>query len=537
MAKMTPQDLKELASHHFERQRRMLSLWQTIADHFYPERADFTITHNVGDELADNLVDSYPILVRRDLGNSFESMLRDGKWFELTVNEGEPGYEGKRWLESARQRLYRLMQDRRANFVRATREGDHDFATFGQLVMSVEINRKHDGLLFRTWHLRDCTWWDDETGQVGGVIRKWKPPVYLAMQYFGEKKLHRNMVDAAKDSRRAFKNGELRHFEIPADLYGDEQIQQKFDYVSVWLDCDNEHIIEEVGQRNRSYVVPRFQTISGSPFAYSPATVAGLPDARCLQAMTHTLLEAGERFSRPPLIGKTSIVRSDVDLAADGITWIDSDYDERLGDALRPMMQDRGGFPIGEEMRNKTVETLSSAFYLNKLTLPEASHDMTAYEVQERMKQYRRETLPLFSPIEAEYNGQICEHALSLAMEAGLMGSPYDIPTDLRDKEVEFKFKSPLTESEEEAKVSMFRQTAEMLGATAEMDPAVISNVNFDTAFRDALSGLGAPTKWLNSLESVMQGRMAQKLREQAEQTAEMQSASEGGGGQSESAA
>jgi hypothetical protein len=43
------------------------------------------------------------------------------------------------------------------------------------------------------------------------------------------------------------------------------------------------------------YRIPRWQTVSGSQYSYSPATVAALPDARLIQAMTFTLLEAGEK--------------------------------------------------------------------------------------------------------------------------------------------------------------------------------------------------------------------------------------------------
>ena len=66
------------------------------------------------------------------------------------------------------------------------------------------------------------------------------------------------------------------------------------------------------------YVIPRFKTIPGSQFAYSPATMVGLPDARTLQEMQHTLLEASERYARPPIIATQKVIRGDIDLAPDG---------------------------------------------------------------------------------------------------------------------------------------------------------------------------------------------------------------------------
>lgn len=518
MAKKDVTELCGLGSHLFERQWPLVSLWQTLSEHFYPERADFTITRNVGQELSDSLVDSYPILVRRDLANSFSAMLRDGDWFKIDIN-GEADHAGNQWLEWSTKRLKRLIDTRSANFVRSTKEGDHDYATFGQCVISVERNRKADGLLFRNWHLRDCAWFDDENGQVGGLVRKWKPTYVDLVNIFGDA-CHPTIVKNAKQT--PFKEADIYHIVIPTSMYGDDQMTEKHPWVSIFVDKGHNHLIEDVPMNHFMYVVPRFQTIAGSPYAYSPATVVGLPDARSLQAMTHTLLEASERYARPPIIATSAVVRGDVDLTPDGITWVDKEYDEKLGASLRTLQQDRGGFPIGADMRQGIVEVLSSAFYLNKITLPPTTHEMTAYEVAERMKQYRRENLPLFAPIEAEYNGSLCETAFELAMSMGMLGSEYDIPESLVDQDVEFEFTSPLTASQEEEKATRFSQMSRLLSEAAEYDQGVVQNVDFDEAIRDAISGIGAPTKWLNSVESVMEGREADAQAQQAAQAIEM---------------
>lgn len=515
--KMNVVELIGFINKQFEYQRPVLSLWQTLADNFYPERADFTTTRNVGEEIADNLLSSYPVMMRRDLGNSFSAMLRDGDWFHVGIND-EVDHSGQVWLDWATTRQRKIMYDRQAGFVRATKQGDHDYATFGQTVISVEPNRQYNGLLFRSWHLRDCCWWEDENGDVTGVARKWKPTHRQLIQFFGESKLHPDMM---KDiHKKQMEECDIRHLHIPMDQYGDDSPRK---FVSIYLDVKHNHIIEEVATDHKQYLVPRFQTIAGSAYAYSPATIVALPDSRMLQAMTHTLMEAGERYARPPLIATSKVVQSSVDLSADGITWVDKEYDEKLGGALRPLNQDRGGFPIGLEMRDSIIDVLSSAFYINKLTLPEVTRDMTAYEVQERMKQYRRENLPLFAPIESEYNGQLCEMAFDLSMEMGLMGSPRDIPESLQEQDVMFKFESPLTESEEEKKANRFNQVSQMLAGAVQLDQGVAQNLNFDEAFRDAVTGVGAPQKWLNSVEEVLQVRQMAAQEQQAAMMAQQE--------------
>jgi hypothetical protein len=512
---MTVEQVKKQIDHLFEKQYPVLSLWQTLADHFYPERADFTTTRNVGDELADGLMNTQPVLMRRDLCNSFSAMLRDGEWFKIVTAGGSTDHSGNMWLDFARKRLMTMMGRNNKTFVRATKQGDHDYGTFGQCVISTELNKQRNGLLYRNWHLRDCAWFEDEDGSVGGVARKWKPSIHQLIAVFGEDKVHRRIVERSK--REPFAECEIRHFVIPARMYGDESINTP--YVSLFIDSDNNHLIEEVGINHRYYTVPRFQTIAGAPYAYSPATITALPDARTLQAMTFTLMEAAERYARPPIIATERAIRSDIDLSSDGITWVDDEYDEKLGAALRTLQQDRGGFPIGKDAQLSIIATLQSAFYLNKITLPPVGNEMTATEVIERMKQYRRENLPLFAPIESEYNGSLCEISFEIAMAGGLLGSPYDIPESLQSSEIEFKFNSPLSESQEEEKATQFAQVSRMLAEAAQFDQNVVDNVDFDVALRDASRGVGVPNMWMRAVDDIM-ARREQRQAEALAQTA-----------------
>ena len=518
--KLSVEQLLQLAEKQFTLQAPMKSLWQILGDNFYPERADFTITRNVGQEFADNLMDSYPLLIRRDLGNSLSAMLRDGDWFQIGVEGGDTDYAGDDWLNRSTRQLRKLMYHRSAGFVRASKEGDHDFVTFGQCVKSIETNRLHNGLLFRCWHLRDCAWFEDTTGQICGVLRRTKISTRDLVTYFGADKIHKSITQ--RQNEAPFVEHSVVHMVIPTDMLGDDEMSQ-WPYVSIWIDTQNKHLIEEQGMSHKMYVVPRFQTIAGSAYAYSPATTVALPDARTLQAMTHTLMEAAERYARPPLIATSRVIRSDVDLSPDGITWVDEEYDERLGASLRPLKQDSSGWPIGNMERERVNETLASAFYLNKLTLPDVNHEMTAYEVGERMKQFRRENLPLFAPIEAEDNGQTCELAFEIAMQNNMLGSPYDIPPSLRNRETEFKFESPLTESENEEIAQRYAKTRQMLADAIELDPSIGHDINLSEAIRDAVRGIGAPASWLTDPEEAAEAKQMAQVQEMAQMAMEAQ--------------
>lgn len=501
MAAMIPEEMLQYGDSLFAGQRHMLHLFQSLSENFYPERADFHFNGQVSIEMADNLADSYPVLCRRDLANSFHAMLRDGNWFNLKAEGVEKNdRDANLWLEWATGRQMDIMNNRDSGFIRTVKEGDHDFATFGQTVLSVEPNRFRNGIVYRNWHLRDCAWEDDEKGQVCTVARKWRPKRFEMIRLFPNTVPERVKLAAAKDPMG---REDVMHIVFPSDVLRDPALE-RFPYVSVFISIPDKVVLEKIGQHHKHYIVPRFQTIAGTPYAYSPATIAALPDGRTLQAMTHTLLEAAERYSNPPVVATQKVVVGPVDLRPNGITWVDNQYDERLGAALRTIGQDKGGFPIGASERGRVYEILNRAFYLDKLYLPMVDKEMTAYEVQERMKQFRRENLPLFAPMETDYNGQLCEATFDLAFRMGLMGSPQDVPESLRGRNVTFKYKSPLTETEEDEKRNQFTQMSMQLREAAELDRGVVDNVDFDVAIRDALV---APQKWIVPLETVRERR------------------------------
>ena len=171
-----------------------LSFMQEVALNFYPEVAELTLRRYEGEEFSDHLTTSYPILARRELGDAFSALLRPvnldttspGVWFAMTAGDRED-HDAARWLEWATGVQRRAMYDMRSNFTRAAKEGDHAFAAFGQTVISVELNRMRDRLLYRNWHLKDVAWRENAEGMIAEVHRKWSPTARQLSETFGDR--------------------------------------------------------------------------------------------------------------------------------------------------------------------------------------------------------------------------------------------------------------------------------------------------------------------------------------------------------------
>lgn len=511
---MNAKELFETGNKLFTKRTSFMSQLQDIAENFYPERADFT--GSLGVDFAGDLATSYPLIVRRDLGNSLGAMLRPTakEWFHVAlVDEDRDDNDARRWMEWATGTMRRAMYDKKTKFVRATKEGDHDYAAFGQCVIQASLNRSADTLLYRCWHLRDVAWCENEDGDIGMVFRKWKPTARDLKRYFPGK-----VAPAVESEKDPFCEYECMHMIVESDNWSGNE-GKKFPYVSIYWDVTHNHLMEVVGIQGQEYIIPRWQTVSGSQYAHSPATIAALPDARLIQAMTATLLEAGEKAVNPPMWAQQEVIRSDISIYAGGITWVDREYDERMGQPINLLTNDKSGIPLGIDMQRDSRAMIAEAFYLNKLSMPPAERERTAYEVGKMVEEYIRNAMPIFEPMEMDYNGGLCEQTFDLMLRAGAFGSPDSWPKSLQGAEIQFRFESPLHDAIEMQKGQKFVESKALIAEAMALDPSVIAILDAKKALRDVLNGIRTPAKWLRSEQEVEEVAEIQAEQAQAQET------------------
>lgn len=499
------QQLIEIGDKLFSKRSRFMNLCQEVALNFYPERADFTRSHFDGEEYAGHLMTGAPVLMRRDLANTLSAMLRprDKPWFRARTHSDDINDDAgaKDFLDHVSDAMRRIMYAQHSQFIRSTKQGDNDFATFGQCVISVDPNRDLTGLLYRTWHLRDVAWCENAELVIDAVHRKWTLEAKnLASLFPG--KVHAEVTQAAE--KEPYKEVKCRHIVIPADQYDYKPedgsfAKRKLPFISIYIDVDNQCILEEKPVKRLNYVIPRWATVSGSQYAHSPATVIALPDARLLQQITLTLLEAGQKVVDPPSVASKEAIQGPMNLFAGGNTWIDSEYDERGGEALRYLKIDPSGLGWGGEREKIVMDAIRGALFLDQISIPYPEGEKwTATEYRGRTEQYIMRALPLFEPMELEYNGGICETTFETITDMHGFGALFsEMPEILRNQDIRWEFESPLQAATERAKSQQFLQSMELLKVAAEADPTTIHDFDVSKGYRDALVGVGGPADWV----------------------------------------
>jgi len=502
------QDIVRVGDKLFADRFPLLSLWQAQAENFHVMRADFTRTRYISEEFGSYLMTGRPARCHRDLSDAFSAMLRRDQWFHAAtdnelVNEDR---DAKLWLDWASKQMRRQMYDRRASFVRATKIADKDFCAFGNAVITRDVvNYSH--LLYRTWHLRDVAWDESVTGAINLVNFNWSPQARQLAEQFKNSKtgtISPKVLELANArDQQSFTEIKCRRIILPASDYDlDAKATRGRPWVSVYVDIENQTILEEVALRTFPVTIPRWEfggSMYGNQYGYSPPVVYGTPDGRMMQQIMLSLLDASEKATNPPMIAVGEAINGAVNIYASGITQVDADYDERTGDVLRPMTLQLDGIKFGAEQLQALNGDLQDAFYLSKIRFPEITKEMTAYEASKLWDEFIRQSLPLWEPVQAEYNEALCDGTFEDLLSHGAFGSVQDMPQILRGREITWSFDTPITVAAEKALTSSYQSMLQSIVEGAQVDPTVALVADIPTAARDAIEGAGAQAKWLVS--------------------------------------
>jgi hypothetical protein len=506
MSKTRAKELIDLGDRLFTAKAPLDSLNQEIAEQFCPDLAEFTTTLTLGEEFTSHLDDSYSQMLHRELSDSFSSMMRPrGKrWFRPTTldDQLDADVEVSRFLEYLGDTIWRKLYDPKTKFIRATKEADRFYSAFGQCVISVEEAPNRNHLYMRSHHLANCAWLENEIGEIDHLHRKEKMTARKMKLAFGEKNLAPNVKDACE--KEPGKEFPIRIVVMPSDEYdytgGDSKGKggKRLPFIVCYVDVDNCKILREGGLPDFNYIVPRWRTLSGSQYAFSPAAMTSLPDARMMQTLARILMEAGEKMVDPPLIGVEEAVR-DVNIAAGAMSWIDFAYDERLGEALRPL-EIKGDMRTGFAMRQDLREMLKGGFLVNKLNMPEPAKEMTAYEVAQRLEEHVRNLMPIFEPIEIEYNTRLLDKTFSVLRNMNAFDWNY-LPESLLDADITWAFESPLQEAMSRLLVSKGQETLTAVMGARQAGIIQASPVYEDRIVKDIVRGIAGPSTWRKSDE------------------------------------
>lgn len=509
----------------FSKRSQLDTFRQEVALNFAPWLASWTSPLNLGEDFGAHLVDGTPLLLARDFKAQVGSMLRPaGKqwfWHRTAHDDLNNDRDAREYLDWRSRQMMRIMFDPVSGAQRALSQADEFFAFFGDAVLSVDYGRDMSTLRMQSYHTKDCVWSVGEANKVDVITRREDVSARVIRARYGEAKLAEPIKKALeKDPDQTF---EIRHEVMPADeydAYAKRDMRRRDGFVSVWVDVAHRIILREASQPTFRYVVPRWTTLPHSAYAISPATTIALPDARLIQQQMLAILDAAEKQVNPPLVAYTDTIRGDASFRPNSITWVDRNYDERTGAPVTALEMAKN-FGLGVDAVMRTEHQLTRAFFLDTLRMPDTRNSKSTVEVQFMIQEYVRAALPLFSPMQTEYNEAVLREVDTLVEAAGGY-SMRGIPEQLQKQQLQYAWDNPLTEMMERQKaqtVSEISQVAQALAAleqAAAQSPA-LKQLDPAKALRETVIALGG-AGWIMSEEQAAQEQAAIAEQQQMQQ-------------------
>ncbi len=461
--------------------------WQELGELLRTERADFTGEPGAGgpgagERRTRRIFDGTPQQAARGLASALDGMLkgRQSQWFHLRPEDEDLAQDEnvRAWVRDIEQRMWRALYADRTHFAARSFETDLDLVVFGTGVFFTQEVPGH-GLHFRAFHLRDTLIAENDRGEIDTVFRAFRLTPRQAVQRFGADRVGAGTREQLRDgSRRKLR---FLHVVTPRDELTEVagEAVPALPVASAWIDVESNHLIGVGGYHEMPYAIPRWETVTGEVYGRSPAMLA-LPDVQTLNAISQTLLKAGQKAVDPPLLVAQEGLVSGVRLFPGGITYVD--YSNVPG-GQRPIdpLVAGANVPLGLEMENQRRDMVWAAFFRNVLQLPAAGPNMTATEVLERKAEFMRLIGPTFARLESDYVAPIVKRVFGLMFRAGALPPP---PDSLRGRPVRFAFDSPVMRAQKQMEALATRGALEQAAPFLELDPAAADHIDPDAALR-----------------------------------------------------
>ena len=491
------------------------SHWQETAELVLPNR-DFTRHLAPGAKRHNKLYDSVGIWANDRFAAGLSSFLTSPTvmWFYLRVNDKRAmdDKEVKAWLFAVRDLMMSLFASPLGNFNLNAHEMYLDIGAFGTGVMFVgEIDAEP---AFITRPLTEAYIKENHRGQIDTMYRLFTFTARQARQFYGEDMLPKAVTDVLdKEPEKSFV---FINVIRPNDEYmpGSLVVTRK-KFQSLHIFKEKKLLVKRGGFDEFPYLVPRWTKVAGEVYGRSPAMQA-LPDLRMVQAISKTLLIAGQKATDPPMALPDDGFLGPFRTSPGSFNYYRSG--QMRGDDIK-ILEHRGRFDVGEGMLEQRREAIIKAFFvdqLQSLLMRGNKSPLTATEVIQRREEVLRSMAPQVGRMQTEMLGPLVKRTFSMMARMGMLPPA---PDAIAGQELEVEFVSPAFIAQRSSQVDEITRWLEMMQPLAAVDPETILMV-FDSEeyIRTTAELLNVPPDMVRSPQAVEEIREAIKAQQAKQQ-------------------
>ena len=494
------------------------SLWDEIAELSMPRK------------ITDSSHGSFPTLINSaelhdstlrisclQLANGFCSLVtpREEVWHSLTPPKGLEDNDAaiKFYRECSEEITYRLDQ---SNFYTSIQETYLERAAFGTACDFSEWDEDYGQLNFRNLNVGSYYIGQDHRGRASEVIYESSYTAAQAATEFGIENLSDKLQKEVKDPKK----NDLHVFIIMVEKTKPWDEDQDFPYYMCCIEEDSKKVVSKQGYYEMPAHVTRYLKWGTSPYGFAPTWIA-LPEAHKLSLLQKQMDVLAEKAANPPILAPASL-EGEIGVGALDITYV-NDIDPNRSPRE---WATSGRYDIGQDRIAEKKKTIQEIMHGDLFRLfAQIERTMTATEATLREAEKVMQFSPTFSALTSEYLDPKLMRIFGILWRQGKMPQP---PEELMMLVGEGSV--PLPQVSYSNRISLaikakqnssYAEYMAIQTPLAEMNPAILDNMDSDRTFRDGWRNAGLPEGGLLREIDVEETRQARAEAQQKQMAME----------------
>jgi hypothetical protein len=512
-AHRTPEEFLRRKKNLEKKRGNFPTLWQEIAEHILPDRAEFLTRSQPGERRGGTIFDTTAIDANIILAAGLHTQMTSPSmdWFSIGPRRQalKDVWAVKRWFETC-DRIMTASYAQSA-FYNAMSEFYLDMGSLGTAPMFIDNILAPFRMIFNPFSCRDALMSENQFGIIDTMYRPFEWTLRQCAMEWGEEKLSRNYRTMLRDGKEDEIVPLLHATEPRPNRQRDSELSAQMPWASVYLEEKTGHIIEVGGYITFPFVVGRFYKWGAEAYGRSPGMLA-LPDIRTADNQDETNLRAGHKSVEPPL-NVPHDMKGKVRTSPNALNYMG-----KSGGQLTPVDTGIRGIPYSVDLQERKQRKIEEKFFKNIFLMLDQSGNVykNIPEIMAREQEKMTVLGPMIGRLMHEVLGPCIERSFMLHLMNGMFPPP---PPILEGEEIEIEYISPLARTMKQLEGSSVTQAMTLSMPIFDAKPESIDLINGDEWVRWAFDLHGAPGRIMNSPEQVeeIRAQRAQQIQEQQE--------------------
>lgn len=477
---------------------------------------------NYGYRFDSYMLNSEPMLTIIALAAGMQNGITspERKWFKVNFgNEFIDSIDAVRqWVGGVETTMYNILNQ--SNFYDASHAYYQQLGTFCSACM-VMIDDDDDLVRFRTLDCGEYAVGVGPNHQVNRLARLLRLTASQIVDMFGEENTPPQILQQTKrDNYNLW--WRVKHLIAPNPDYDPRSKSNKnMKYKSTyWMDqCKEGQYLEEGGLPAFPAFFSTWQRQGFDIYGKGPGWMI-LPDSKELQVIEDDVNTARALANKPPIaVSTTALQAGGINIFPGGVSPYNPTGGAEVG--IKPVWEPRFDFDGADKHKQQLIQRIKRSGFADVFLMLDSIEkgNMTAREVMERSQEKMTMLGPVLISVHKNFLRPLIEQLYQKVVSTpGLVPPP---PPEVMGMSLKIEYVSILAQAQKMEGVTAIEQITQYAVQTAQANPNVLDNINFDEGVRAYAEALSGPPAMLRSSDEVAQLREERAKQMEAQQRAQ----------------